>query len=311
MNELYITLPSNTDPNNKTGDFTVHLPATLQLDGNWEVGLSEIIYPHTWVNLHSYLEKDTGMRSTAIIVEFYEGRPMEIIVPSANFENITELLTAITQATIDAVGEYKLRSKRDDVIFTADLHTMQEKLVEEQNRQEVAKESNLKEVVLQRQRIMELVSKFDEKFKFEYDQITKRVCVFFDEGHIGRIVLSEHLQNMLGFESKYLTETGESAKYMSDMNSGVQALYLYTNFIEPQMIGTGYHQVLRIIHVDNTEFNRSVEKVYYAPHYLPVSVKQLSFIRIRVGTDSGALVPFMSGKIICKLHLRKKRLFIE
>ena len=50
--EFYVTLPSNSSveyfPDNKTLNFVTKLSRTLQLDGEWEVGLAEIDYPHTW-----------------------------------------------------------------------------------------------------------------------------------------------------------------------------------------------------------------------------------------------------------------------
>ena len=35
-------------PDDKTSNFLTKLPRTLHLDGEWEVGLTEIDYPHTW-----------------------------------------------------------------------------------------------------------------------------------------------------------------------------------------------------------------------------------------------------------------------
>ena len=34
-------------PDNKTSNFVTKLSRILQLDGEWEVGLAEIVYPHT------------------------------------------------------------------------------------------------------------------------------------------------------------------------------------------------------------------------------------------------------------------------
>ena len=43
--EFYVTLPSNSSmeyfPDNKTSNFVTKLSRTLQLDGEWEVGLAE------------------------------------------------------------------------------------------------------------------------------------------------------------------------------------------------------------------------------------------------------------------------------
>ena len=38
-------------PNNKTSNFVTKLSRTLQLDREWEVGLAEIDYSHTWYNI--------------------------------------------------------------------------------------------------------------------------------------------------------------------------------------------------------------------------------------------------------------------
>ena len=53
--EVYVTLPSNSSmqyfPDNKTSNSVTKLSRTLQLDGEWEVGLAEIDYRHTWNNI--------------------------------------------------------------------------------------------------------------------------------------------------------------------------------------------------------------------------------------------------------------------
>ena len=53
--EFYVMLPSNSSmeyfPDNKTSNFVTKLSRTLQLDGEWEVDLAEIVYPHTWYNI--------------------------------------------------------------------------------------------------------------------------------------------------------------------------------------------------------------------------------------------------------------------
>ncbi len=38
-------------PDNKLTRYTTKLPQTMELDGNWEVGLSEIHYTHSWYNV--------------------------------------------------------------------------------------------------------------------------------------------------------------------------------------------------------------------------------------------------------------------
>ncbi|GFW88180.1 uncharacterized protein TNCV_3500691 [Trichonephila clavipes] len=41
-----------TDAENKISHFKTQLPSLVCLNGEWEVGLSEIIYPHSWLNVN-------------------------------------------------------------------------------------------------------------------------------------------------------------------------------------------------------------------------------------------------------------------
>jgi hypothetical protein len=60
-NHFYLTLPSdayvNYYPGNTASHFVAKLPERVRLDGNYEVGPSEIIYPHTWNNVDNRKQK--------------------------------------------------------------------------------------------------------------------------------------------------------------------------------------------------------------------------------------------------------------
>lgn len=52
---FYLTLPSDSSatyyPNNTIARYVTKLPERNRLDGDYEVGLSEFVYPHTWYNV--------------------------------------------------------------------------------------------------------------------------------------------------------------------------------------------------------------------------------------------------------------------
>lgn len=91
---FYVTLPSDSSlqyfPENKISHFTTQLPTSIELKGEWEVGLSEIIYPHSWNNINdsnnlfSY-EDDSGSVITKHI--------------SPGYYNTSEIIRAITAQT--------------------------------------------------------------------------------------------------------------------------------------------------------------------------------------------------------------------
>ncbi|GFY46538.1 uncharacterized protein TNIN_475211 [Trichonephila inaurata madagascariensis] len=53
---FYVTLTSDSSvnffPENKISHFKTQLPSPVCLNGEWEVGLSEIIYLHSWLNVN-------------------------------------------------------------------------------------------------------------------------------------------------------------------------------------------------------------------------------------------------------------------
>jgi hypothetical protein len=115
---FYLTLPSNSAsfPENTLDDFRIKLPEQIKLSENWEVGLVEITYPHTWYNirgehqffLRAVLEK-YGNMSISLEPGYYAS-PVEIC--SALNDRVSDWLSAFQAdmkvATAD-IPKYRLR----------------------------------------------------------------------------------------------------------------------------------------------------------------------------------------------------------
>ena len=106
--EFYVTLLSNSSmqyfPDNKTSNFLTKLPKTLQLDGEWEVGLAE----HTWYNIRE------GKNSVEIYVP--DQWVQEISIQPGYYEKVKDVKDALLQAglanTTDVVVSFDDTSKR-------------------------------------------------------------------------------------------------------------------------------------------------------------------------------------------------------
>ena len=103
--ELYVTLPSNSSvqcfPDNKTSNFLTKLPRTLQLDREWEVGLVEIDYPHTWYNIREeknsveiYVPDQWGQQIS--IQRGYQEKVQNVIgtLLKAGLANVTDVIVS-------------------------------------------------------------------------------------------------------------------------------------------------------------------------------------------------------------------------
>ena len=91
---FYLTLPSNTSmnvyPNNRIGSYYIKFPQTIDLKGEWEVGLYSITYSNTWYTLqkqhsHVYYSTNGGQSFwTSAIVDYAYYTSMAELIESIN-----------------------------------------------------------------------------------------------------------------------------------------------------------------------------------------------------------------------------------
>ena len=280
MNDFYVTLPSNTDPENETSNFSVRLPTKLDLQGKWEVALSEIQYPHSWNNVkQNTLSSGFGLIDNCLEITFTNKIVMPIYVPPGYYGTIKELIQAIQY------GQEKAR--------TIILHT-----VEQQDKtgtfklRKKLKPSHGKDVV--------------ESFQLEYNETIKRVQCKMLQSRIRMVRLSDQLQYMLGFVDPIISMSKDTALYQPDIRGGFYSLYVYCSLVEPQIVGNVTAPLLRNVHIEGSH-GEMVEKLYHSPHYVPVIAKEVDRIEIDIKDDKNQSVPFQFGKTVVKLHFRKKR----
>lgn len=92
---FYMTLPSNASldlyPDNTLSSFTTKLDPPIDLQGSYEIGLSEIIYPRTWLNV--------GYREIFIILSITEKENkihcQEIILPAGHYDCVKQIISII------------------------------------------------------------------------------------------------------------------------------------------------------------------------------------------------------------------------
>ena len=106
--DFYLTLLSNASmkmyPDNTLAHYITDLPQRIDLSGEWECGLAEIQYPHTWYNI--------GVKDTWMFLN--EMNPMGLS-PSAkiNAEYYRSPLTLMNHINkgLDSMSTDKVRAK--------------------------------------------------------------------------------------------------------------------------------------------------------------------------------------------------------
>ena len=111
-NEFYVTLPSNASTNffpaNKPHEYKIRLAHPIQLRGNWEVGLAEILYPKVFNTLDRplafcYLHvDDSNFATDGEVLDFGQidnpDRQFHYVeIPAGHYQNPQDLVNAIME----------------------------------------------------------------------------------------------------------------------------------------------------------------------------------------------------------------------
>lgn len=251
---FYMTLPSDASmkyfEDNKVSKYITRLPKTIELqNGEWEVSLCEMNFPHTWYNVNE---------SNNFIGYIFQGSdtPFRVTIPPGFYPKVEDILQAIS------MGEVK------------------------------------------------------DAVHFSFNQFTKRVGIKFKEGGgniVSSIILYEGMAELLGFKPMKINAINNKkgklveSPNVPDPNAGFRVLMVYTDIIEPQVVGDVFAPLLRIVNVTGSHGDM-VHVQYDKPHYLPVSRNIIETLEINIRTHTGKLVPFERGRSYVKLHFRQRSL---
>lgn len=118
MSSFYLTLPSNTinvhkhtdaTDTNPQSDFRIRLPHRINLEGDWEMALVELIYPHSWQNItssdrnDSYITLDILNASKKLI-------GLVIPIPTGYYESPSDLIETVNKLVDEQRQMLKLTS---------------------------------------------------------------------------------------------------------------------------------------------------------------------------------------------------------
>lgn len=233
----------NFFPENKISHFITRLPAPLELKGEWEVGLVEFIYPHTWYNVN---------HSTNLIgFDLNDGKLLARRIPPGFYETVPDILKAIA------------------------------------------------------------IPDMEKKISFYYSSITKRVTVNVQNN--AKLILHNGLAQMLGFEPCEIAsldgniEQTVDSPLVADPCAHYRVLMIYSDIVEPQIVGDVLAPLLRIVNVTGKD-GEVICVTFDRPHYLPISRKSFDSLEIVIRTHLGELTPFERGRSYVKLHFRQKYL---
>jgi len=125
------------------------------------------------------------------------------------------------------------------------------------------------------------------------------------------IMLTQPLKQILGFAGYNINsfynprDTEDSISGLDDLElPHVYAIYVYTDIVEPVIVGDSLVKLLDIVPVNNDGAEMCDYRIE-KPRYVPLQTKNILFPKIELMRDDGTAIPFAYGKVVAKLHFRR------
>lgn len=338
VHQFYLTLPSDSSmllyPDNTLSTYRTHLNPPVEFDHReWEVGVAALSFPTEWYNLVDQQNRmsltiqplpnsppGTAVECTGTIQggttcdhkHHPNGLPAEVESqpPSDNYVTVEHLLKVLNKSLH---GLWKSQEIKD--------HIYQTPFRRDPNNKNLTAAENIAETDYQMR--TKLGKKAEERgpfLSFKQDPQSKKVSLSFDHleaVHFLRLLptikfkIEGPLVTMLGwngeiqeFSLDQLARKRDGAKIEAPNQPSVQmsndVFYLYSDIVEPQRIGDIVAPIVDVF---------PSHSGYHRPstiHYVPLKYDRMTTVGVYIRTGMGYAVPFVHGKVVVKLHFRRK-----
>src|SRR5690606_5477755 len=284
---MYLHLLSNAShdvfPNNKMGDFSTILATPLTLEGEWEIGLSEINIPGSFLNVS---KEDAWFR----VIKFTQG---EKVFEASSKSELSQLKNYVLMQNIDDFVRLKLKSyymlkitekvygfpsiiygdKNRIYIPQSESEEFSGKIeVFRANTEETKIEIESKHYTSIKDLIDEVNVKANNLFKLTMD--SGKVSCNFES--IDVIQFSPQLGAMLGFRNQSLQRYINHANFQPDLTPGINAILVYTDIIEESYVGDVQAPLLRLLPRLNVQADESMSYECFPMQYKKILQHEIS-----------------------------------
>lgn len=121
------------------------------------------------------------------------------------------------------------------------------------------------------------------------------------------LVLLQDLLEFVGFNREVTMRRKINAigRIPSDVNRGLNLLYVYCDVESDVLIGDSRASLLRVCNTDS-EHCRIARVIYVRPHHVPVGRCKFDAIKTSINNELGRPMPFEFGRWLATLHFRRR-----
>ncbi len=296
---FYMTLPSNSSmmyyPDNTLANYVTKLPQVIELSGEWEVGLAEIQFSKNWFNVH-----ESDRRMSLGVLEDNVLTMYDISPPCGYYAHPQMLVDSINDEIYWIEANHKLPrfsyhalTKKVSVKFGS--------LTDDEPQVILTMTTSMAEILgfewgVDPPQVIMIQHSHSKFSMFASDQL--RV-----HGTVTKLQLNtEGMVELTSGTDRYI------ASKVCDMRRGFHSMFVYCDIVEHEIVGDHKVPLLRTVNVNGDE-GEMIDRIYQTVQYVPLQRRQFDTIEIAIKDDTGAAVPFQSGRVIVTLHFRMRKTF--
>ena len=272
MNDFYVEVLSNASfLTNTCAEFRNKIQLLHPLEGQWEVGLSEISYTRSWFNI--------PMNSTIGIAVAYAPYTPYYDIENYDYIAIDAHLGVLKRGYYDSV-ELLVNEINKEIE-----HYDNKEIVEFLPYLFYDKTSTKQVYIVPGKNVKEemIIPWFDFDLKMLLG------LEWYDVEH-----------------PKFNKQGVVLSQRPPDLTMGIRQLLVYCNLIIPQHVGDSTTKLLRSVEIPNDcNFGDQITLNYEKPHYLPLLCNDFDEIEINIKDDVNQVIRFTYGRTRLKLHFRK------
>jgi hypothetical protein len=306
MNHTYVYLPSNSNSENTTTEYTTQFSEPIYLKSNSKVALVEVIYKHSWnvsigYILYSY---DNNITHLHEIKSFRDSETVDSLIKRTN-ESIKIMI-------LKKIYNERFFERQKEIKLSEELKKKDPNLVYNFKNDKMYPFFNYD--TYKEERIIQEIKNEKEYIYAPYFTTNNHLLILnlseFFPGTIqfyGTIVKALEFEDT-SFKSKVFKHIPNSIIYASNslnLNSPVDVigkLYIYApDLIQYQFVGNIKTPLLGICVVEPNSFNKTLKINFDPPHYLDVRQQTLTSIKISIKDEFGNKILFDDSNIILKL----------
>ena len=294
--DFYLTLPSNASmkmyPDNTLAHYITDLPRRIDLTGEWECGLAEIQYPHTWYNVTEedvwfFLnEKNpTGLIPSMKLASGYYRGPVTLMNRVNRGLRLMSTDKARAKLSYSIITQKMTLHMSSDTVFTIPYHSALGPML-----------GFYKSVVTSPPAVAAAAAAAvaaDSTRQHVHPRLS---------GTSATVIMPPPPTHSPNAPYPFR----KVAEDVVNMNRGFDTIYVYTDVVEYRIVGDSVASLLRALPVGGIH-GATVSNRFTNIHYVPLLYSHFKSIEMDIRDDTGRRVPFEYGRVTVALHFRRRR----